>query len=184
MSADYEEVRINVLAQGAVRVNSAGHDRTRRYASLLVDLKTKRATVANWGTHFWVGKPASGEVTGHATPYIALKGPKEEDLNLTEVEFPDYTNWDIVDASVGRYTLWVLLCRGLTEEELSTPSTEPATDLELLQQLEWRWDKLGTPCSVCHAGQKYGHDHDCRLALRLKGLGAEVKFRDLKEYPQ
>lgn len=35
--------------------------------------------------------------------------------------------------------------------------------IELLQSLEWQWEKTSTPCPCCGEGYKYGHSNKCEL---------------------
>jgi len=53
--------------------------------------------------------------------------------------------------------------------------------LQLLQRLEY--SKHGNYCHICpDCGEnfiKYGHDHNCQLAIHIKNLGGEVNIRPL-----
>lgn len=50
--------------------------------------------------------------------------------------------------------------------------------LDLLEMLQWKWDKVGTPCPCCYNGYKYGHRDDCEISQKINQLKAARHLMD------
>ena len=44
--------------------------------------------------------------------------------------------------------------------------------INLLESLQWKWEKTGNPCPDCLNGYKYGHKSDCEISRRINQLKA------------
>ena len=61
--------------------------------------------------------------------------------------------------------------------------TKVTVSLRLLKMLEWRWSDGTQVCGVCGEVYKYGHRHDCSLALAIQSADpSEVRIQPAPGY--